>query len=1198
MPLRKAYVAVIAAIAAVLLHYALSAFPLHTLPSRFWLALAIKGAEVADATTVQSWLASAAISCGYALHHDQIPFHFIPGLAPATPWFDKDEPAPHIDGSSLRAVRALAEGGPKIRKEVLGWLQAGAPGYDVRDAPIDHMQGWDEIMLFHEGRAYENILAALPFTAILLRRLPEATTHTWGSCKLSILQPGTHIPEHTGPSNSRLRLHLGVFVPEPSQTKIIVGGHARNWAQDGVLVFDDSFLHEVRHDGTQPRIVLIVDIWHPLMDPASEWAPAVDDIALHRRAVSGRRSPFGDAAALLALHNRRLDEAKKILRGTTEQLFQPKGDVKFVAPGQEVSTQDRSKQTEKEERKKDSDNEKRYGKKEGKMLFNNKKKSSKSKKATTKTTTKTTKTKKKAASNTKKGTKIKCDFDVVDARSLDQATFDRKYRHQKPVLLTFPGGAGDIVQERVRTNGYARLRKYFADIPMSGGISDLIPVFQGNGICWRPFKDWWKTLRPDEASVDITCKAPVNETTSSSMYVFDAVPSVVLSHALSGIPRYLNAFVDPVKNEDVKAQAARAAKSEAIAHDQSLIFFGDTGSGVGFHEHGDGFNVVLEGTKRWLIFDPFREGDDRMAGLSGPHSLPAFSVKEWLTRVAPHLEREGMPRPLECEQPPGSIVYLPEEWPHAVDNCGPTLGFAFQTGVNKEQRSPVSVAHVKLTEVQDLWDGKAASGSEIVAAVDDALATIDDMLKTRPKSNRLRYMRADALRLVPARRQEALEWYTKVAEVDPFAVGALVAASRLADILGEAERSREYLGRALQINPTSSLALSSLAQHRQETARRPGIANTSQPDLPMQRTDLVGLKEAFAEGKCQDRGETRTWHPLTASPWASTPRAAAVLAREAFFTHWHLTGRGPALSDDSAQDIENGLWAPDRFSSSSGGCELRRVDAATLDSESFTRDVLLKHEPVVIVGEPGCVAAATSSAADWSDSALIARAGGRIISAESSSSRNSSFFRGPMHPAKSSQRAVEETLENFLLHRYQDPQRTSNWYLQSTIIPESAPFLPRPRFDDTMTHMECVLPDGSEEKEDIDEEHGRLTKKDRRWCGRMWLGFNDDGRQVSHLHRDVPDNLHCLVEGQKLFTIVNPTHLESAAEQGWGKLYSPLNVHSSEFTVQKRQCLLEPGEYLFLPSMYWHAVVSLEGRNLGLNFWYKPTDDSKSISTS
>ncbi len=78
-------------------------------------------------------------------------------------------------------------------------------------------------------------------------------------------------------SQHKWRLHLGVLVP--SNSSLRVGGLGneyenaaantctaparKNWREGEVLVFDDSFEHEVFHDGIGPRVVLIVDVWHP-----------------------------------------------------------------------------------------------------------------------------------------------------------------------------------------------------------------------------------------------------------------------------------------------------------------------------------------------------------------------------------------------------------------------------------------------------------------------------------------------------------------------------------------------------------------------------------------------------------------------------------------------------------------------------------------------------------------------------------------------------------------------------------------------------------------------------------------------------------------------------------------------------------------------------------------------------------------------
>jgi aspartyl/asparaginyl beta-hydroxylase (cupin superfamily) len=41
------------------------------------------------------------------------------------------------------------------------------------------------------------------------------------------------------------------------------GGEARRWQEGRCIVFDDHFEHEAWNFATGPRIVLIVDMWHP-----------------------------------------------------------------------------------------------------------------------------------------------------------------------------------------------------------------------------------------------------------------------------------------------------------------------------------------------------------------------------------------------------------------------------------------------------------------------------------------------------------------------------------------------------------------------------------------------------------------------------------------------------------------------------------------------------------------------------------------------------------------------------------------------------------------------------------------------------------------------------------------------------------------------------------------------------------------------
>ena len=76
------------------------------------------------------------------------------------------------------------------------------------------------------------------------------------------MQPGVHVWPHCGPTNCRLRAHLGLVVPTVGPL-IRVGDDVRTWKEGEFIVFDDSFEHEVWHNGSSLRLVLIVDMWHP-----------------------------------------------------------------------------------------------------------------------------------------------------------------------------------------------------------------------------------------------------------------------------------------------------------------------------------------------------------------------------------------------------------------------------------------------------------------------------------------------------------------------------------------------------------------------------------------------------------------------------------------------------------------------------------------------------------------------------------------------------------------------------------------------------------------------------------------------------------------------------------------------------------------------------------------------------------------------
>eukprot|EP01046_Picozoa_sp_COSAG06_P048500 COSAG06_NODE_7264_length_2566_cov_1.912850_3_plen_244_part_00 len=113
-----------------------------------------------------------------------------------------------------------------------------------KESLAERAGSWREFELWRGGQELK-YCSVFKNTCDVLRRLPEAVKFR-GSVKFSTMEPGTVVRPHFAISNDHLRLHLGIDVPEPDETDLIVGGVRRGWQQDKVIVFDDSIIHAVR----------------------------------------------------------------------------------------------------------------------------------------------------------------------------------------------------------------------------------------------------------------------------------------------------------------------------------------------------------------------------------------------------------------------------------------------------------------------------------------------------------------------------------------------------------------------------------------------------------------------------------------------------------------------------------------------------------------------------------------------------------------------------------------------------------------------------------------------------------------------------------------------------------------------------------------------------------------------------------------
>ncbi|XP_034776431.2 aspartyl/asparaginyl beta-hydroxylase isoform X5 [Acipenser ruthenus] len=163
-------------------------------------------------------------------------------------------------------VKALERNWKTIRDEALGVMDTERGLFIPEDENLREKGEWGQFTLWQQGKKNENSCRGVPKTCALLERFSEATGCKRGQIKYSVMQPGTHIWPHTGPTNCRLRMHLGLVIPSKG-CWIRCANDTRSWEEGKVLIFDDSFEHEVWQDADSYRLIFIVDVWHPELTP-------------------------------------------------------------------------------------------------------------------------------------------------------------------------------------------------------------------------------------------------------------------------------------------------------------------------------------------------------------------------------------------------------------------------------------------------------------------------------------------------------------------------------------------------------------------------------------------------------------------------------------------------------------------------------------------------------------------------------------------------------------------------------------------------------------------------------------------------------------------------------------------------------------------------------------------------------------------
>ena len=138
---------------------------------------------------------------------------------------------------------------------------------------LNNSRDWTAVHLIQRGRTIEANARSCPITMEALSLIPQPWIPGCGAnAMFSLLAPRTMIPPHSGVANFRLVAHLPLIVPSGCWFR--VGAETREWQKGEAFIFDDTIEHEAANPSDQPRVVMIIDCWHPDLDPAERTAIA------------------------------------------------------------------------------------------------------------------------------------------------------------------------------------------------------------------------------------------------------------------------------------------------------------------------------------------------------------------------------------------------------------------------------------------------------------------------------------------------------------------------------------------------------------------------------------------------------------------------------------------------------------------------------------------------------------------------------------------------------------------------------------------------------------------------------------------------------------------------------------------------------------------------------------------------------------
>jgi beta-hydroxylase len=153
-------------------------------------------------------------------------------------------------------------------------------------------EGWKRFYLKWYEEKPESAERLCPRTTALLAGIPYIKAALFAE-----LPPHAKLNAHRDPYAGSLRYHMGLRTPNDDSCRIYVDGEPYSWRDGEGVIFDETFIHWVRNDTDQSRLILLCDIERPMK---YRWAQAAQ-AWFSRNVMTAAASPndAGDRTGLI-----------------------------------------------------------------------------------------------------------------------------------------------------------------------------------------------------------------------------------------------------------------------------------------------------------------------------------------------------------------------------------------------------------------------------------------------------------------------------------------------------------------------------------------------------------------------------------------------------------------------------------------------------------------------------------------------------------------------------------------------------------------------------------------------------------------------------------------------------------------------------------------------------------------------------------